>query len=100
MSTKQMCVTVVCTSRFIYCRRYRNHMIETADFKFIDLSERKISAWSRFKQKILQMVRSRRNTDKIGLVNLIDEPHGGSGSKNSSTSSSSSLGSCNNYNTV
>ena len=74
-------------------------MIETADFKFIDLSE-KASAWSRFKQNIRRVVRSRRNTDKIGLVNLIDKPHGASGSSNSSTSSSSSLGSYNNYNTV
>ena len=76
-------------------------MIETADFKFIDLSENKVSAWSRIKQEILRVVRSRRNADKIGLVNLIDEPHGASGnSSTNSTSSSSSLGSYNNYNTV
>ena len=75
-------------------------MIETADFKFIDLSERNVSAWSRFKQKIRRVVHSRGNTDKIGLVNLIDEPRRASGSSNSSTSSSSSLGSYNNYNTV
>ena len=85
---------------FLHYRRYRNHMIETADFKFIDLSERKLSAWGRIKLKMLRAIQSRRNTDKIGLVNLIDEPRRAPGSGSSSTSSSSSLGSCSNYKTV
>ena len=92
-------------------RRYRNRMIETADFKFIDLSEKKPSAWSRFKRKVLRLVRSRNNTDRIGLVNLISEPGRGRGgganvqhssrdSSSSSSSSSSQRSLNNNYNTV
>ncbi|CAI8045773.1 hypothetical protein GBAR_LOCUS25320 [Geodia barretti] len=42
-------LVILAVGGYLPYRRYRNHMIETADFKFIDLSERNVSAWSRFK---------------------------------------------------
>lgn len=62
-------------------------MIETADFKFVDLSDKKMSAWQRFKLKVNKLyaqIRPHRSTDKIGLVNLISGPQ-----YNSQTSSPS-----------
>ena len=74
-------------------RRYRSQMIETADFKFVDLSEKKRSAWQRFKLKVSKLyaqIRPQRSTEKVGLVNLISGPQ-----YDGQTSSSSS----NSYNT-
>ena len=68
-------------------------MIETADFKFVDLSEKKRSAWQRFKLKVSKLyaqIRPQRSTEKVGLVNLISGPQ-----YDGQTSSSSS----NSYNT-
>ena len=78
-------------------------MIETADFKFIDLTEKKPSAWTRFRMKFSRLIYPRKNTDKIGLVNLIDDPHRATNRSSSSPSSSSSLASSNsnsNYNAI
>lgn len=47
-------------------------MTETADFRFVDLSENG-TTWDRFKLKANQFMdyfRTRRHNEKIGLVNL------------------------------
>jgi hypothetical protein len=96
-------LVILAVGGYLPYRRYRNHMIETADFKFIDLSEKKPSTWSRLKLRLSRLVRLRKNPDKIGLVNLLDKPGQACGSTNTSPSSSSSLSSGssnNNYNTV
>lgn len=53
-------------------RRYKNRMTETADFRFVDLSENG-RLRDRFKLKANQFMdyfRTRRHNEKIGLVNL------------------------------
>ncbi len=57
---------------YIPYRRYKNRMTETADFRFVDLSETG-RLWDKFKLKSNQFVdyfRRRRHNEKIGLVNL------------------------------
>ena len=60
-----------------YIRRYRNRLTETANFKFVDLSERR-SYWQRAKttaHRVADRVRRPSETQKVGLVNLLDS-HG------------------------
>ena len=57
-----------------YIRRYRNRLTETANFKFVDLSERR-SYWQRAKttaHRVADRVRRPSETQKVGLVNLLD----------------------------
>lgn len=61
---------------YIPYRRYKNRMTETADFRFVDLSENR-RVWDRFKLKANQFMdyfRTKRPNEKIGLVNLGAEP--------------------------
>ena len=58
---------------YVPYRKYKNRMTETADFRFVDLSEEKISNWERFKRKtrqLLRYIRRKHENEKIGLVNL------------------------------
>ena len=58
---------------YVPYRRYKNRMTETADFRFVDLSEQRVSAWQRVQLRADQFwrqVRRKRQTEKIGLVNL------------------------------
>ena len=70
-------VTVVLIAGgYIPYRKYKNRMTETADFRFVDLSENG-KAWDRFKLKTNQFMdyfRQRRHSEKIGLVNLGSVP--------------------------
>lgn len=57
---------------YIPYKKYKNRMTETADFRFVDLSENG-SPWHRFKLKANQLMdyfRTKRHSEKIGLVNL------------------------------
>lgn len=57
---------------YIPYKKYKNRMTETADFRFVDLSENG-SPWDRFKRKTNQLrdyFRTKRHSEKIGLVNL------------------------------
>lgn len=57
---------------YIPYRKYKNRMTETADFRFVDLSETR-THWDRLKLKANQFVdyvRRRKENEKIGLVNL------------------------------
>ena len=61
---------------YVPYRRYKNRMTETADFRFVDLSETG-SHWDRIKLKANQLMdyfRGRRRNEKIGLVNLGSVP--------------------------
>lgn len=61
---------------YVPYRRYKNRMTETADFRFVDLSENG-KPWDRFKLKANQFMdyfRQRRHNEKIGLVNLGSVP--------------------------
>ena len=61
---------------YIPYRRYKNRMTETADFRFVDLSETG-SHWDRVKLRANQFMdyfRGRRRNEKIGLVNLGSVP--------------------------
>ena len=61
---------------YVPYRRYKNRMTETADFRFVDLSETG-SRWDRIKLRTNQFMdyfRSRRRNEKIGLVNLGSVP--------------------------
>lgn len=61
---------------YIPYRRYKNRMTETADFRFVDLSETG-SNWDRLKLKANQFMdyfRKKRHNEKIGLVNLGSMP--------------------------
>ena len=57
---------------YIPYRRYRNRLTETADFKFVDLSEGR-SYWQRAKvtaNRVAERVRRPSEAQKTGLVNL------------------------------
>ena len=61
---------------YIPYRRYKNRMTETADFRFVDLTETS-SHWDRLKlraHQFMERFRRRRQSEKIGLVNLGSEP--------------------------
>jgi len=58
---------------YIPYRRYRNRLTETADFKFVDLSEGR-SYWQRAKvtaNRVAERVRRPSEAQKTGLVNLV-----------------------------
>jgi len=57
---------------YVPYKKYKNRMTETADFRFVDLSETS-NYWQRLKEKSHQVVdyfRRRQHREKIGLVNL------------------------------
>lgn len=58
---------------YIPYRRYKNRMTETADFRFVDLSETR-TYWDRMKLRFRDYFRRKRQNEKIGLVNLDSVP--------------------------
>ena len=57
---------------YVPYKKYKNRMTETADFRFVDLSETS-NYWHRLKwssHQALEYFKRRRHTEKIGLVNL------------------------------
>lgn len=61
---------------YVPYKKYKNRMTETADFRFVDLSENG-NYWDRLKLKsnqFLDYFRRRRHNEKIGLVNLGSVP--------------------------
>lgn len=61
---------------YVPYKKYKNRMTETADFRFVDLSENG-NFWDRFKLKsnqLLEYFRRKRHNEKIGLVNLGSVP--------------------------
>lgn len=69
-------IIAVIVGAYIPYKRYKNRMTETADFRFVDLSETG-THWDRFKLKanqILDYIRRKRQNEKIGLVNLGSDP--------------------------
>ena len=65
-------VIIFIVGGYIPYRRYKNRMTETADFSFVDLTE-KTTFWDRVKLKTSQLkdyFKRKRENEKIGLVNL------------------------------
>ena len=63
---------ILFTAVYIPYKKYKNRMTETADFRFVDLSETS-NYWQRLREKSHQVVdyfKRRRHREKIGLVNL------------------------------
>ena len=61
---------------YVPYKKYKNRMTETADFRFVDLSEN-ANYWDRFKLKsnqFLDYFRRSRHNEKIGLVNMGSVP--------------------------
>lgn len=58
---------------YIPYRRYKNRMTETADFRFVDLSETR-TYWDRMKLRFRDYFRRKRQNEKIGLVNMDSVP--------------------------
>ena len=58
---------------YIPYRRYRNRMTETADFRFVDLSEAKPSLWRSVKMKARKykyFFSAQSPDEKVGLVEM------------------------------
>ena len=58
---------------YIPYRRYRNRMTETADFRFVDLSEKKPSLWHSVKMKASKFkyfFSGAQPEEKLGLVEM------------------------------
>ena len=78
---------------YIPYRRYRNRMTETADFRFVDLSEERPSFWRSVKMKASKykyFFAAQRPEEKVGLVEMTSNLSG-DGRLGQSTTYSSSL---------
>ena len=69
-------IIILVVGVYVPYKKFKNRMTETADFRFVDLTEN-VNYWHRFKLKSNQFFkyfRSKQHNEKIGLVNLGSVP--------------------------